>query len=35
MNKEQNLAETKLIKNNKEQELEKYQIDVELAIENH
>jgi hypothetical protein len=35
MNKEQNLVETKLIKNNKDIEWEKYQIDVELAIENH
>ena len=35
MNKEQNLVEPKLIKNNKDQEWEKYQIDLELAIENH
>jgi hypothetical protein len=35
MNKEQNLVEPKLIKNIKDLEWEKYQIDFELAIENH
>jgi hypothetical protein len=35
MNKEQNLVEPKLIKNDKDLEWEKYQIDLELAIENH
>jgi hypothetical protein len=35
MNKEQNLVEPKLIENNKDPEWEKYQIDLELAIENH
>jgi hypothetical protein len=35
MNKEQNLVEPKLIENNRDTEWEKYQIDLELAIENH
>ncbi len=35
MKKEQNLVEPKLIKDKKNQEWEKYQKDLELAIENH
>ncbi len=35
MKEEQNLVEPKLIKNKKNQEWQNYQIDLELAIENH
>jgi len=35
MGKVQKLEELKLIKNEEERELEKYQKDLELAIENH
>ena len=35
MKKEQELMKPKLLKNNEEQEWEKYQKELELAIENH